>query len=81
MEQLGKAYFTVTPELIKRAFGLPDDAIIVGCEWRFEIDGARFYVKHKDLPKLPEGAMTPRISWRADRVEDTGDILFIEWVS
>lgn len=62
MEKRNMASFSVTPELIGDAMGMPGTHEIVGVQWDFVSRTVRLFVEGPELPEVERGQIVPSIT-------------------
>lgn len=56
-----RAYFLLSPEMLKRALMIPVETEIIGADWDFNTDALKVYVEDESLEDIRAGMVLPCI--------------------
>lgn len=56
-----RAYFLLSPEMLKRALMIPVETHVIGAAWDFNTDSLKVYVEDESLDEVPTGQVLPCI--------------------
>ena len=73
--------FLISNEILQHALNIPENILIVGCQWDFAGGSLRIFVEGEPLPQINVGEMIPAVFPKLKQIIDDKEKMSIsyEW--